>query len=52
MFMKTQQVPTAQMIVENICRLDASPVNALITTLGPDGVLPNVMRPPVGIATI
>ena len=49
MFMKTQQVPTAQVIVEIIDWPGASPVKALITTLGPAGVLPNVLRPSVGI---
>jgi hypothetical protein len=49
MFMKTQQVPTAQVIIEIIDRPGASLVKALITTLGPAGVLPNVLRPSVGI---
>ena len=35
MFMKTQHAPTAQVIVEIIDWPDASPVKALITTLGP-----------------
>ena len=49
MFMKTQQAPTTQVIVEIIDWPGASPVKALITTLGPAGVLPNVLRPSVGI---
>ena len=49
MFMKTQQAPTAQMIVEIIDWPGASLVKALITTLGPAGVLPNVLRPSVRI---
>src|SRR4051794_40328542 len=49
MFMKTQQAPTVQVIVEIIDWPRASPVKALITTLGPAGVLPNVLRPSLGI---
>lgn|SRR5271170_6538928 len=49
MFMKTQQASTAQVIVEIIDWPGALPVKALITTLGPAGVLPNVLRPSVEI---
>lgn len=49
MFVKTQQAPTVQVIVEIIDWPGASPVKALITTLGPAGLLPNVLRPSVGI---
>jgi hypothetical protein len=49
MFMKTQQTSTTQVIVEIIDWPGASPVKALITTLGPAGVLPNVLRPSVEI---
>jgi hypothetical protein len=49
MFIKTQQAPTTQAIVEIIDWPGASPVKALTTTLGPAGVLPNVLRLPVGI---
>ena len=49
MFIKTQQALTAQVIVEVIDWPGASSVKALIAKLGPAGVLPNVLRPPVGI---
>jgi hypothetical protein len=49
MFMKTQQAPTAHVVVEIIDRPGVSPVKALITILGTTDVLPNVLRLPVGI---
>lgn len=48
MFMKTQPVTTAKVTREALKRDDASLVEASITTLGPTGVLPNALSPPVG----
>jgi hypothetical protein len=49
MFVKTQQAPTAQVIVEIIDWPGAPQVRGLITIIGPAGVLPNILGPSVGI---
>ena len=47
--MKTQPVTTAKVTRETVKRDDASLVEASATTLGPTGVLPNALSPPVGL---
>jgi hypothetical protein len=48
-FMKTQPATTAKVTRETVKRDDASLVEASATTLGPTGVLPNALSPPVGL---